>query len=448
MSTSAQNDKEKPEESLKTIEDLANEIKNLKTQINSFKEDIALLKVDKQMKDFKISILEQRIGMQDEQIRTLKAALDNKNQNKEEAENKKGEESQNKKEDQKGESSKNNENKKKEENNIIIPEDGRMNIVFKKNLTNEALKFCSSPQMFSAFKTLKGGSLLIWVTKKKTIELYDLDKEEHVKTIKDAHSNDIQCCRHFVDTKKNEDLLITSSYDKSLKLWNVEKMDEPLLTIENAHDNGFIFTPCILSHEKLNENYIISGADEEGIKIFDFNGKFLEKKIKMEEYINFLDTYYDKKSSKFYILNGNSKSVKVFNFDDLSLYKIYKQKDPSSHPQIIIYEDEKNNKTQLIESDMRGLIHIWDFHTAELIKDIPLKTVVNGICLWDEQYLITTGKDKLIKIVDMQKNEIIRTLSEHQVETIAVQKITLSKYGECILSHGKDGVIKLWSLNK
>jgi len=443
MSTSAQNDKEKSEESFKTIEDLANAVKDLKTQINSLKEDIAILKVDKQMKDFKISFLEQRIGMQDEQIRSMKEALNNKNQNKVEAETKKGEESQNKKE----ESSKN-ENKINEEKKDIIPEDGRMNLLYKKDLTNEALKFCASPQMFSVFKTLKGGSLLIWVTKKKTIELYDLDKEEHFKTVKDAHTNDIQCCRHFVDTKKNEDLLITSSYDKSLKIWNVEKMDSPLLTIENAHDNGFIFAPCILSHEKLSENYIISGADEEGIKIFDFNGKFLEKKIKMEEYINFLDTYYDKKNSKFYILNGNSKNVKVFNFDDLSIYKIYKQKEASSHPQVIIYEDEKNNKTQLIECDMRGFIHIWDFHTSELLKDISLKTIVNGICLWDEQYLITTGKDKMIKIVDIQKNEIIRTLSEHKVETIAVQRINLSKYGECLLSYGKDGVIKLWNLNK
>ena len=441
MSTSAPNDKEKPEESLKTIEDLANEIKNLKAQINSFKEDIAVLKVDKQMKDFKISFLEQRIGLQDEQIRTLKVALNNKNQNKEEPETKKGEESQNKKD----ESSKINENKINEEKNTITPDDGRMNLKFKKNLTNEALKNLASPLMFSAFKTLEGGALLIWATKEKTIEIYDLDKEEHIKTVKNAHKNDIQCCRHFVDTKKKEDLLITSCYDKSLKIWNVEKMDTALLTIENAHDNGFIFTPCIFSHEKLNENYIISGADEEGIKIFDFNGKFLEKKIKMEEYINFLDTYYDKKSNKFYILCGNSKSVKVFNFEDLSLYKMYKQKESSSHPQIIVYEDEKNNKTQLIESDMRGLIHIWDFHTSELLKDIPLKTVVNGICLWDEQYLITTGKDKLIKIVDIQKNEIIRTLSEYQVETVAVQKINLSKYGECLLSHGKDGIIKLWS---
>ena len=195
MSASAQNDKEKPEESMKTIEDLANEIKNLKTEINSFKEDIALLKVDKQMKDFKISILEQRIGMQDEQIRTLKAALNNKNQNKDDSETKKGEE-QNKNEDlKKGESSKNN-----EEKNIIIPEDGSMNLIFKKNVTNEALKFCSSPQTFSVFKTLKNEALLVWITKKKTIELYDLDKEEHIKTIKDAHTNDIQCCRHFVNT--------------------------------------------------------------------------------------------------------------------------------------------------------------------------------------------------------------------------------------------------------
>ena len=395
-----------------SLESLIKENKDLKSQINILKEDI-------KMKDFKISFLEKKLNLQEEQIKSLKSSLDNLTNIKE---------SQNKKEDIQN----------KELLNKL------MKLKFNKDITANAPNYITLTQTFSVFKSLKGQTILSWFTKKRTIELYDLDEDILLKTINNAHTNDIHCCRHFLDTKNNNDLLITCSYDKSIKIWNIEQLDSPILTIENAHSNGFIFSPCILSHEKLSENYIISGADEELIKIFDFHGKFLEKQTKVDEYINFLDTYYDKKEDKFYIINGNSSNVKVYNFDDLSIYKIYIQKQSSSHTEVIIHENKNNEKVELIESDMKGYINIWDFHKAECLKSIEIKTIVNGICLWDENYLFCTGKDKEIKIIDLN-GKIIRSLKGHTNQTISVEKIFISKYGDCLVSHDKDGIIKLWS---
>lgn len=413
------------EASQKTIEDLSNEIKKLKTQINSLSDDIDLLKVDKQMKEFKITILEKKLNLQDEQIRLLQDTLKKQSKNREDK---------TKEEDK---------NKKIEENKN--EDDEKMNIKYKKDITNDAPSYTASTQMFCVFKSLKGKEILSWVTKKKTIELYDLEKESSIKSIKDGHSNDIHCVRHFIDTKTNTDLLITCSFDKSIKVWNVEEMDKPLLTIENAHANGYIFSPCILSHEKLNENYIISGADEEGIKVFEFKENSLGKHIKIEEYMNFIDTYYNKKENKFYIINGNSRNLVLFNFDDLSLYKTYVDRETTSHAYIIVYEDEKNNQVQLLDSDMKGFINIWDFYSGDCLKRISVKTIVSGICLWDDQYVIATGKDKTIKIVDFKEGKVIRSLVGHNKETISVRKIHISKYGDCLVSHGKDGLLKLWS---
>ena len=321
-----------------------------------------------------------------------------------------------------------------------------MKLKFAKDITTNGPNYSGASQMFAVFKSLNGEIILAWPTKDKSLELYDLEKEVIIKSIKDAHSSDIYCCRHFVDIKSNSDLLITSSYDKSLKLWNLKNTDSPILTIENAHSNGFSFSPCILSNEKLKENYIISGADDEYIKIFDFNGKFLEKQIKVGDYVNYLDTYYEQEKGKIFIINGTSRGLKVHDFDDCSLYRSYYEKEPSPHAYIILYKNESKNRMELIDADMKGFIRIWDFHSAKLLKTIMTETIVNGICLWDNRFLATSGRDTSIKIIDLRTKRIINKLNGHKKETLSVKKINLSKYGDCLVSLDRDGVIKLWSL--
>ena len=442
------NKEKKEEEGPKTMEDLAKEIKALKDIIAVYKNDITMLKVDKQAKDWKLGFFDQRVRLQDEQIADLKATIKElKKSNEEMKQFFQNEEIESKRRHEKRrEELIKYENIKYEETAIV--EDEKIKFEFKKDIATNAPSYCSATQMFSAFKTVKGETIAAWVTKEKTIELYDLEKDAPIKTIKDAHIKDIHTCRHFLDVKSNSDLLVTCGYDKSVKVWNVEKMEKPIITIENAHSNGYIFTACLLSHEKMNENYIISGADDEGIKIFDFNGKFLDKKVKVNDYVNLLDVYYYKREKKFCIINANSHDIRIYNFDDLKVYKTYIEKNASSHAHVIVYENEKDDQVQLIDSDMKGFIHIWDFNTEECLKTIFLQTIINGICLWDDEHIVCTGRDQKIKIVDLKEGRIVRLLTGHEKDTLSVQKINIPKYGDCIVSHGKDGLLKVWSFLK
>ena len=434
------------EEDPKTFEDLVKEIKKLKEIIAVYKNDITMLKVDKQAKDWKMGFFDQRVRLQDEQISDLKTSMKEIKKNHEEVKQfLQREESENKRlHEKRREELIKYKNIKYEETPII--EDEKIKFEFKKDITTNAPTYCSATQMFSTFKTVKGETMAAYVTKDRTIELYDLEKETPIKTIKDAHSKDIHSCRHFLDTKTNSDLLITSSYDKSVKVWNVEKMDRPLLTIENAHSNGYIFTSCILSHEKLKENFIITGADDEGVKFFDFKGKFLDKKVNMHDYINLLDFYYEKNENKYYVIIANSHDIRAYEFYDLSNYKTFIEREASSHAHVVVRESE--NKVHLIDSDMKGFIHIWDFNTEECLKTIFVQTIINGICLWDDQHVICTGRDQKIKVVDLKEGRIVRVLTGHDKETLSVQKINLSKYGDCLVSHGKDGILKVWAFLK
>ena len=448
MSTTQPAQNPKPvEEEPKTLEDVIKEMKKMKEIIAVYKNDITVLKVDKQAKDWKIGFYDMRLKLQDEQIADLKKAVKElKKENEEMKQYLQNEETENKRRHQKArEQLINYQDMKYEETPIV--EDEKIKFEFKKDITSNAPTYCSATQMFCAFKSLKGDSLSAWVTKDNTIELYDLEKDALIKSVKDAHVKDIHSCRHFVDIKNNKDLLITCSYDKSIKVWDIENLEKPLIDIQNAHSNGFIFTSCILSHEKIPENYIISGADDENIKIFDFNGKFLDKSVKVSDYVNLLDVYYYKREKKFCIINANSHDIRIYNFDDLKIYKTYIEKNSSSHAHVIVYENEKEDKVLLIDSDMKGFIRIWDFDTEECLKTIFLQTIINGICFWNEQYIACTGRDKKIKIVDIKEAKIVRLITGHEKETISVQKVNIPKYGDCLVSHGKDGFLKVWSFN-
>jgi len=428
----------KPDEE-KTKEELIIEVKNLRNEIEKIKEQIEMVEADNQMKTMNISFLEQTNILQNNRINEYRKTIAQMKQEIEDLKKMKAEEYFQKKEEETKE-----EVEEYDEEEIKNAE--VMKLKFSKDITKNGPNYSGASQMFAVFKSLKGEIILAWPTKERSLELYDLENETLIKSIKDAHNSEIYCVRHFVDTKSNSDLLITSSYDKSLKIWNLQNMDSPLLTIENAHTNGFSFSPCILSNEKLKENYIISGADDEFIKIFDFKGKFLDKQIKVGDYVNYLDTYYDTNKGKIFIINGTSRGLKVHDFDDCSVYNTYYEKEQSAHAYIILYKNENKNRLELIDADMKGFIRIWDFHSAKLLKTIKMETIVNGICLWDNRYLATSGRDSLIKLVDLRSKKIIKKLSGHEKETLSVKKIHLSKYGDCLVSLDRNGIIKLWSL--
>ena len=128
----------------------------------------------------------------------------------------------------------------------------------RKNISETAHKTNSVDCVFSAFKSIKGDSYVIWGTPQYSIECYDLLQDKIIKTVSAAHSNTIFSCRHYLDRKGKRDLCISSSYDRSVKVWNIRDNWENLITINTAHTGYYIYSVSVLCDEKAGQNYIIT----------------------------------------------------------------------------------------------------------------------------------------------------------------------------------------------
>ena len=218
-----------------------------------------------------------------------------------------------------------------------------------------------------------------------------------------------------------------------------------LLSIKNPHSENCIYSVCILYDENNNSNYVISSEFNDYMKIWDFTGIQLRSFGQINENIYFIDTYYEIKQNKYYIINGNNTCVESYTFEDGKLYNRFKGIPNSWHKSVVV--NEKNEQPILIESDGNGYIRMWEFHSANLIKKILSSLSLNliGICLWNDEYLFASGNDNQIKLFNLNSGECIKSLKEHTNVVCTLEKINHPKYGECLISQGIDGKLILWS---
>lgn len=319
-------------------------------------------------------------------------------------------------------------------------------ITFRKNISETAHKTNSVDCVFSAFKSIKGDSYVIWGTPQYSIECYDLLQDKIIKTVNAAHSNTIFSCRHYLDRKGKRDLCISSSYDRSVKVWNIRDNWENLITINTAHTGYYIYSVSVLCDEKAGQNYIITTAPNEFSKVWDFTGKQLRIFGVSNESTYFIDVYYDNKDSKYYILNANSQDVKAYEFKTGLLYKKYKGAPQTWHMSAVVVDI--NKLPTLIETDGNGNLRLWNFHSGELIKTISSGGIINlrGFTVWNDQFVFSTGSDYHIKLFDIQNGVFVKGFLGHKSTACSVVKIVHPLYGESLISHGLDGKLKLWTL--
>jgi len=241
-----------------------------------------------------------------------------------------------------------------------------MNLIYKGDLCSTAHKFNSIDKVFCAFKSFSGDSYVVWGTPIYSIEFFNIEKNKIINTIKEAHMNIIFSCRHYPDKKNKIDYIITSSYDRNVKIWNLKSFSYNLIV--NTHNNNYIYSVCLLFEENENKSYVITSSPSDFMKVWDFTGKLLDTFGLSDEGTYFIDVYYDTKNNKHYILNGNINDVKSYSFNDRKIYKKYLGKPQSWHMSALVYQYD--GQEILIESDGNGYIRLWEFHTSNLIKSI------------------------------------------------------------------------------
>ena len=316
-------------------------------------------------------------------------------------------------------------------------------LVFKQDICSNSHKTNSIDRVFCAFKSFNGEPLVVWGSTALNIEFYDCNKEKIVKTIYKAHHQTIFSCRHYADIRLRIDYIITSSNDRSVKVWDASK-DNYALYIPNVHNGYYIYSVSLLCHLHQEKNFVITSCPNEKMKVWSFTGLYMYNFGQSNESTYFIDVFYNKNQKKYFIINANSNDVKSYYFETGDLYHKYKGTPQTWHMSAVV--NNINDIFALIESDGNGTIRIWNFDTAELLKSITAHSInLRGICLWNDKYLFAAGNDSQVKLFNLEEGKFVKSFKGHTSTVCTIEKIMHPKYGGCLISHALDGKLKIWS---
>ena len=367
----------------------------------------------------------------------------------------------------------------------IIFKENNNNISFQNdpyNFSNEKIISDKNDECenFTAFTNMNQNSIIVWTIKRKGIlNIYDFKKR--LLTKQEAHSNNINCIQYFHEHNKKIDYIISLSKldEDTLKIWKIDyeeqnklicvkafkkqlfKREVEIFCIFNYNEyddnNSFLFIyGKYLNNKKINENNFNPDKNKEIIcyKLnkelnniiwgIDENEKYIHYKIIDNSYkINYLDTYYDFKQLKLYLINCNENNTEIIEkpFDDYEK-KIFKYNDWNYYQSAFI--KEVNNNLKLCQLSINGIV-IWDIKK----KEVEAFKYFENICLydfvsWNDNYLVSLS-DENIFILKMDGGNIeIKNNKEKKKGYSKIRKIiTPGSYG--IIVAIDDHKIKYWS---
>jgi WD40 repeat protein len=278
-------------------------------------------------------------------------------------------------------------------------------------------------------------------TSYKNIIFYDANNKKEIKRINNAHELGIYVVKYY--EYYLYDMLLTSSVNNEVKLWNYNKCANTL-TIKNIfNNNSYVFSSALLFDN--NAFYVMCVGKNDYIKIYNSNGSLFKNLGNVNEFRRFIDIF-DIDDNK-YIITGGDKGINVFIYPYFENYHCFKEdKDTSIHNYAkLIKKDDVYNLIDVGESDK---IRIWDFAQKTLIKCITSDTPKNlgGFITINNKYLIIGSWDKEVKIIDIDEDKIVRKLKEHTSYVMGIKALKDKNNCQYFVSYGGDNRINLWSL--
>ena len=153
------------------------------------------------------------------------------------------------------------------------------------------------------------------------IILYNLLLNGTTNIINNAHQNNIHRIKHYYDPSSNNHILLTSSADKSIKLWNISSYPiSNILHINNCFDGNYWSPFCLLFNKE--DYYILGGSYDKKNNIWNKNGNLigLIEKSQLNKCAFIESTYIDNKP--YILLSGDCHSVCYdYNNDNIKIFK-------------------------------------------------------------------------------------------------------------------------------
>ena len=298
------------------------------------------------------------------------------------------------------------------------------------------------------------------------INIISLSKNKVISELK-GHTNRIRTIRYFIkefnNDKDNEnkminEYLISADDNRIVIVWDIINNYEIRQKIDTNYEDD-IYSVLIFFDNDItnNQNYIITSTysssndiQNSATKIYTLdNGEFINY-INESNYDNiyYLLLWYNKKDNNNYLIQFSYKKILINKLDikNNDIYAKLSQEPENEHYSGFIYSKDDNE--YLCTSCYNGFIHIWDLYNKKNISIIDTKSLLCHIIQWNEKYVIAASyENKSFIIVDLDEKKVYNDIKvEHTLEVKCVKKMIHPDFGECLLTAGRDNVIKLWKL--
>jgi WD40 repeat protein len=319
-------------------------------------------------------------------------------------------------------------------------------LVFKQDISNQGQKSYTIDSVITAFTTVEGIGYVAWANPSHNIDIFELKSNKIIKSLT-GHTQHIFIVRHFYHAKATTDYLISTSYERNIKIWNANTLSL-LTTVTNCHTGCYLYSAMILvddfSNLEISKAYAVSTAPNEYTKVWDIQtGNFIKNIGTTTDYTYFISTWYDSKNKEIYIINANSVDVKLYEYTTGNVYKTFKSQSSTWHMSAMVHEI--SSVPYLFETDGNGYLRVWDIQTGAIFKTIDAPSVnLRGICLWNDEHIICASSDKSFKVFNIKTWKLSSSIPGHENVLCTVEKILHPVYGESLVTSAIDGKIKLW----
>ena len=272
------------------------------------------------------------------------------------------------------------------------------------------------------------------------IIIYNILLNNISNKINNAHSNDIHKIKHYYNSLSKNHLLLTSSSDKCIKLWNISSNPiSNILKINNCFDGDCLSPFCMLFNK--GDYFILGGSRDKKKQIWNKNGSLIGPIEKSNlNYGRFIETTYIE--NKPYVLLAGVDHSESYDYNNNTI-KTYKS-NKYNNQHVVINLFKKNETIYLISGDNCGNVIIFDFLSTNEISSISVGNYfVFSLCSLNEKYILVGGKNKELKIIDFDNKSIVKNYSAHNNYIRGIEKIKIPEKGEYIITYNNTE-IKLW----
>ncbi|MGA9770613.1 MAG: serine/threonine-protein kinase [Blastocatellia bacterium] len=261
----------------------------------------------------------------------------------------------------------------------------------------------------------------------KTVKLWDVETGQLKHTLT-GHRNEVYTVAFSPDGK----ILASGSKDKAIKLWDAETAQ--LKKTINGHRDSVISVAFSFDGKTL-----ASASWDETIKLWDVETGQLKQTL-AGHHDAALSVAFSP-DEKTLASSGQDKAVKIWDIETGQLKHTL-----TGHRHYVLSVAFSLDGKTLASGSQDKTIKLWDVETGQLKQTLTgHKSPVDLIAYSpDGKTLVSASDDKTVMLWDMNTGQLKQTLTGHRDEVWAV---AFSPDGKTLASGSKDKTIKLWDMN-